>query len=136
MTSQYEVLIGSYRVERSATTLRRDWWAYLAGAGLLVAPVIPGLALPLAVVSLAYFLIIFVTLAIKDVSPILARISGRSLEDVAGNLAYSGGWGQFMPSLARLSKKAIASLRARARWETRFFSFAEARPKVLPSSGE
>lgn len=67
MDRAYEQLISQYQVS-SQSQSAKDWLAYFTGGFLLVAPVIPGLAVPMAVIGLTYFLLVFSLLLSLDLN--------------------------------------------------------------------
>jgi len=66
---KHQALIAAYGVDCSTNSRSIvSGLPYAAGAMLLIAPLVPGLALPMAVLSLGYFLTVFVLLAMRDLS--------------------------------------------------------------------
>ena len=117
----HQALIVAYRVGNCANS--RSIFSglpYAAGAMLLIAPLVPGLALPMAVLSLGYFLTVFMLLAMRDLSrAVLPRLE-KSVSQLKSSLiartqnAYC--------EVANFFRYLIALRKARALWETRFFS--------------
>jgi hypothetical protein len=127
MSREYAVLIDQYRVEPVTKNRPIDIAAYALGFFLLFAPFVSVLAVPMAIFSLSYFIFVFIILAVWDLSFALRQ---KFLLVLRGSIQV------YLSFAGYLSKKILAFRRARARWETRFFSSSEAWPKVFLSFSE
>jgi hypothetical protein len=118
---EHQALIAAYRVDLSANSKSIfSGLPYAAGALLLIAPLVPGLALPMAVLSLGYFLTVFMLLAMRDLSRAVLPGLEKSVSQLKSNL-FARTQNAYCESVNFL-RYVIALRKARALWETRFFS--------------
>lgn len=86
--SKYEELIADYRVSLPRRGRVSNLLVYGFGLFLFIAPFLKSLAFYMAIVSLSYFILVFVVLAIKDLYPFMIMRVGLHVAK-AQNIYYS-----------------------------------------------
>lgn len=141
MSAKYDELIAQYRVKSPSRESFVNVVAYVLGFYLLIFPFIKPLVVPMAVFTLAYFGFVFSSLAVWD----LAKLVHHKLQKVSFTLSsYSQAVLELLDiqnksyfvSWRRSIRNTLAFSRARALWDTLFFSLSVASPKGLLSSVE
>lgn len=80
MNKEYNQLIEKYYSEPKSKFVISNYAAYLFGLFLFIAPFVPRLALPMAVATLSYFILVFSALAVKDVGVAIINKYSESVE--------------------------------------------------------
>jgi hypothetical protein len=69
--ASYAALVDQYRISLPQSLKISNVLAYAFGFFLLIAPFIKSLAFLMAVLGLSYFTLVFISLAVKDLSPLV-----------------------------------------------------------------
>ncbi len=135
--SEFDAIVADYSVATKKRHSIVNYLAYLSGIFLLLAPFIKGFAVPMAVFSLSYFAFVFVALTINDVRMVIFKRFGGSLFEFRQFMQFGvREIFYFVVSWRRFIRNTLAFRRARARWETWFFSSRVTSPNVLARSLE